>query len=292
MRYTLENEYLRITADSCGAELKSIVSLDEGLERLWQGDEKSWIGQAPLLFPLIGRLKQERYDWAGAQYTMPIHGFANHSEFSCSAEGKNTLAFTLTDSQETYAHYPFRFRLTVRYTLQGNTILKAHTVENLSDGEMLYELGGHEGYNLALYAGERMGQYYAQFRNDGLMTYTTDQDIMFNKDLSPVAMEGKRIYLQREVFSNDALVLANAEGGTVTIGCDANSRRITVCAPDFPYLGLWTMYRPFDTNYICVEPWSSLPDCNYLGYALEDKPGIRSLGAHESETLSYSITVE
>lgn len=292
MLYTIENKYLRITANTCGAELKSIVSLDEELERLWQGDEKSWTGQAPLLFPLIGRLKEERYDWAGKSYSMPIHGFANRSEFTYVPAGENTLSFTLTDTPETYARYPFHFRLTVRYVLQGRTIRKEHTVENLTDGEMLYELGGHEGYNIALYAGERMAQYYAEFKNDGLMTYTTDEAIMFNEGLSPVAMDGRRIYLDREVFANDALVLANAEDGTVTIGCGGNGRRITVCAPDFPYLGLWTMYRPFDTNYICVEPWSSLPDCNYLGYDLKDKPGVRTLAAHETETLAYTITVE
>ena len=292
MIYVLKNDSLTVKADSIGAELKSIKRNNDkhNIEYLWQLNPDVWERQAPLLFPLIGRLKDEEYTYGGSTYKIDIHGFARKKEFTFKRLSDCEIAFTLEEDEKTLAEYPFKFRLTVVYKLEDNKILKSHSVENTGSVEMPYEVGGHEGYNLTLYPGERMEEYYIEFPGmKEVYTYTADENVMINREKKTVALEDGRIYLSPEVFKDDALILDEFKSRRVSLRNSSNSRGIDVEFEDFKYLGLWTKYMRSD--YVCIEPWSSLPDCNYLGKELFRKQDIRILEPGRSETLSYAITV-
>lgn len=289
---TIENEFLRVSAKTMGAELTSVFDKKRNRELLWQGDPAVWPDHGPLLFPLVARLKNETYTLDGREYRIDIHGFGRNKEFAPRQESETAMAFSLTDDPETRGVYPFAFSLTVRYTLDGRRLVKEHRVENRSGERMYYEIGGHEGYNLALNPGETMAQYALSFGGrDVVYTHTTDEDILFNKGTVPVPLRDGKLYLDMKTFERDALVLDDRAGKTVTLLDAAGAPVLTVDFSDFAYLGIWTKYLPTDTNYVCLEPWSSLPDGNYLGTELSEKEKVRRLEAGQSETLFYAVTV-
>lgn len=292
MTYVIKNNYLNVELSGKGAEITSIKKAGENLEYLWQGNPQIWNGQAPLLFPLVGRLKDEEYTYGGKTYNIEIHGFARFMEFEANQETSEKIEFTLHNSELTLKKYPFKFELKIIYELNGNTIIKKHVVKNMSDDDMYYEIGGHEGYNLAFFDEERMEDYFVEFFDmDQIHTYTTDEKIMVNREKKYVPYdEMSRIYLSPEIFKNDALVLDGFKTHKVAIRNIKNNRSVTVVFDDFNFLGIWTKYMR--SNYVCIEPWSSLPDCNYLGKELTEKVGIRKLGGNEAETLQYKIIID
>lgn len=292
MIYELKNEHLSIKADSLGAELKSIRKKDdsEAIEYLWQLNPEIWERQAPLLFPVIGRLKDEEYTYDGRTYKIDIHGFARFSQFAVNKISDSEISFCIESNEDSLKVYPFNFKLTVSYKLSGNDIIKSHLVKNTGRGIMAYEIGGHEGYNLSLFKGEQMDDYYIEFPGmEFIETYTSDESIMMNRDKKSIKLKDGRIYLSPEVFKDDALIIDDFKVNMVRLRNTRNERGIDVTFDDFKYLGLWTKYMKSD--YICIEPWSSLPDCNYLGKGLLDKQDIRILDEGTEEESVYTITV-
>jgi len=292
MIYELMNNSIKVKADSVGAELKSIKRKNdsENIEYLWQLNPEIWERQAPLLFPIIGRLKDNEYTYGGNIYKIDIHGFARFRDFKTIIISESEISFILEADEDTLAEYPFEFKLTVNYALSGNDIIKSHVIENVGKGRMPYEIGGHEGYNLALFDGEEMEDYYLGLKGmEYVKTYTADENIMLNKDKKKVGLTSGRIILSPEVFKNDALIIDEFNERKIMLRNINNNRGIDVEFNDFKYLGLWTKYMR--SNYICIEPWSSLPDCNFLGKELLEKQDIRILNAGGTEKLIYTITV-
>jgi len=286
-KYRIENEYLSVEISELGAELTSIFNKKTGREMMWQPNDEVWSSQAPVLFPLIGRLKSQKYVLGGKEYEIASHGFALNSMFSVADEAADSISFFITDTDETLASYPFHFKFTVKYSLDGATLEKKHTVVNLSENIMYYEVGGHEGYAL-----ENIEDYYLKFENpDYLTLHTTDESIMLNRETSKISLENGKLPLSMELFANDALILEGVEGSKVEL-CNQNGRVLMVSFPGIEYLGIWTRYREYDTKYVCIEPWSALPDGNYLDYELVNKVGVSALKPGERNTHTYYISVE
>ncbi|MBN2557744.1 MAG: aldose 1-epimerase family protein [Clostridia bacterium] len=292
MIITIENEFLVVKIDSIGAELRSIRKKGDpdGIEYLWQKNPDVWERQAPLLFPVIGRLKDEEYTFEGKSYRMQIHGFARFAEFGSAKSGGGSVVFRTGETVETLKEYPFAFGLSVAYRLEGSKIIKEHNIKNKGEKPMPYEIGGHEGFNLALFEGEEMEDYYIGFPGEErIRTHTTDKDIMLEKETKEVSLDEGRLYLSPEVFKDDALILEGLRKNKVYLGNTMNGRGVVVEFDDFKYLGIWTKYMR--ANYICIEPWTSLPDGNYLGKELLDKRDIRILPPYGSERLVYTIEI-
>jgi galactose mutarotase-like enzyme len=167
---------------------------------------------------------------------------------------------------------------------------KEHILFNTSDSEMLYEIGGHEGYNVALFPGETMADYYLEFEGiNSIQSHIVDAEIMITMEKKTIALNSGKLKLDMPLFAGDALILE--EGGTrqVTLANTKNREKVQVYFPDFKYLGIWTKPGERETNFVCIEPWSSLPDCTYLDDKLENKHGVRHLAGGSSETLGYTM---
>lgn len=290
MEYKISNSYLKVTISDMGAELKSIKKVNEDVEYLWQKNTEIWERQAPLLFPIIGRLKNERYEYNNIKYQILIHGFANTTLFDVFSHTKDSITFLLTDSKETKKVYPFEFELFITFKLNENCIVKEHKIVNKTNGEMYFEIGGHEGFNLALFEDEKMEDYYIEFvKQPSIKTYTSDEDIMMNKEKKEIKLDNNKLYLSPEVFKNDALIIDEFIENEVVIKNNKNNRQVKVSFEDFKYLGIWTKYMR--SNYVCIEPWSSLPDANYLDDQLINKQDIVKLEENEVKVLIYTITI-
>ena len=285
----LENDALAVRISSKGAELQSVVC--EGIERMWSGDPAVWGRRAPLLFPLIGRLRDGWYANGGERVDAPIHGFCRDRAFAAEQVSGTHARFETTSDEGTRAVFPFDFLLRVDFSLEGATIVKTHTVENAGEVPMPFELGGHEAYETRLLPGERMADYYVRFEGaDALGMFDMDEEGILALPKIEVPLEDGRLTKTPEQLGIDTVVLENVPGGRVVLASAANPHEVEVEFPDFPYLGIWTKAGQADARYLCLEPWSALPDALFSPRELAEKPGVRVLAPGERATLAYRMT--
>ena len=287
--FVLENGALSVIISPVGAELQGVVC--GGVERMWSGDPAVWGRRAPLLFPLIGRLRDGWYANGGRRVDAPMHGFCRDRLFSAEQVSDVRVRFETASDERIRAVYPFDFRLTVDFTLEGSSIVKSHTVENLGDVPLPFELGGHEAYETRLLPGERMADYYVRFEGaDALGMFDMDEEGILALPKIEVPLEDGRLTKTPEQLGIDTVVLENVPGGRVVLASAANPHEVEVEFPDFPYLGIWTKAGQDDARYLCLEPWSALPDAHFSPRELAEKPGVRVLAPGERATLAYRMT--
>lgn len=292
MIVTIANECLTVDIEDFGAQLASVRS-HSGTEYLWQGDADIWARRAPILFPILGRLKDNTYLLQGQPYTIPTHGFARDMVFEVVEQSPTRASFRLTDTPETRKVYPFAFSLTVTYALEGSRLTKSHRIENHSSVEMLYELGAHDGFQAPLSQGEKMGDYAIRLPGlDAIAPYGMDEACMVTPKGDSIPLTEGRMPLTPATYGLDTVILDQPPQARAVLADGQDRPRVTVDFGDFAYLGIWTQNKPFDTNYVCIEPWTTLPDATFVGRELGDKTGIRRLAPGASEVLAYTTTFE
>lgn len=292
MIVTIANECLTVGIEDFGAQLASVRS-HSGTEYLWQGDADIWARRAPILFPILGRLKDNTYLLQGQPYTIPTHGFARDMVFEVVEQSPTRASFRLTDTPETRKVYPFAFSLTVTYALEGSRLTKSHRIENHSSVEMLYELGAHDGFQAPLSQGEKMGDYAIRLPGlDAIAPYGMDEACMVTPKGDSIPLTEGRMPLTPATYGLDTVILDQPPQARAVLADGQDRPRVTVDFGDFAYLGIWTQNKPFDTNYVCIEPWTTLPDATFVGRELGDKAGIRRLAPGASEVLAYTTTFE
>lgn len=291
MTLTLKNELLTVEIDTLGAQLCSVKN-NAGAEYIWKADPAVWNRHAPLLFPVIGRLQGGWYTVHGQTYHIGSHGFARDSLFTVAEANDTKAVFTLTDSEETKKVYPFSFLLTVTYELCGNELKKTCTVENRDEKVMYYELGGHDGFTAPLDPRQTMDDCAILLPgyDDGFTPYGMDETCTTTPKVDKLTFPGGRTPLKPMSLGLDTFIMdAPASRKAVLVDKD-NNPMVTLHFPDFPYLGIWTMHKHFDTNYVCIEPWSTLPDATFVGRDLSEKAGVRALQPGQREELTYTTT--
>ena len=237
----LENEMFRVEINELGAELSSFRSKATGTEYVWQADPAVWKRHAPILFPIVGRLKDKTYTVGGKAYEITQHGFGRDLEWQVGREGDTCVAFRLEPSEFTKKMYPWDFVCTVRYTLDGASLKKEHITENRSDTAMYYEVGGHDGYTLCWEDGEQVTDYYVAFEGtDKLCRIVTDEAVMLTEERTGVPLENGHLPLSRALFANDAVMTEGLPVRRATIGCTKNSRSVTMDFTDFDYFAVWS----------------------------------------------------
>lgn len=288
----LENEAFRVEINPFGAELSSFRSKKTGTEYVWGGDPAAWKRHAPVLFPIVGRLKDKTYTVGGKPFEITQHGFGRDLEWAAKQVSETSAEFTLTQNDYTKKMYPWDFTCTLRYTLNGGTLVKEHITRNDSDSEMYYEIGGHDAYTLCWQEGERITDYFVEFEGtDALTRIVTDENVMLTEKRVSVPLDGGKLHISRELFADDAVMTEGLGVRRAAIGSVKNGRRVTMDFGDFPYFAVWSPYKEFEVPFTCLEPWSTLPDGVQLDHAIEGKQGVRRLAPGESETLTFATTV-
>ncbi len=257
MLYTLKNEFLTVQLSDKGAEIVSVKNTSD-CEYIWQGDPKYWAGQAPLLFPICGRLFGGKYTYGEKEYEMTIHGFARHSVFSAEQTNDTSIRFRLTENGDSLSVYPFDFELSVEYCLCGNKLASSITVKNTGDKVLPFTVGLHPGFNVPLEGGS-FEDWYIEFTEPcspdriGL----SDTCFMTGKNEAFYIEGGKVLPLRHSLFDNDAIFLAR-NSTEISLKSAKSDRFVTFSAEEFPYVGFWHAPRT-DAPYLCIEPWCGLP---------------------------------
>lgn len=279
MEYCLNNEKLCVRVAAEGAQLQSVRGAD-GTEYLWQGDGRFWRGRATNLFPYVGRLTDDKYTWRGAEYSMTRHGFARASVFEAEEVSDTRLVLTLGPSEATRAAYPFEFRFSLIYELDGDALDITYRVENRGEGLMAFGLGGHPGFNVPLAPGLAFEDYRLEFAEPCVPERVLLSPKYFiSGETEPYRLENNAIELRHNLFDHDAVILKGA-AKTVTLKTDKDSHAVEVSYPDMDYVAFWHTPET-EAPFVCVEPWMSLPARQDVVEDLESQPGIRRLAPGE-----------
>ncbi len=291
MRHILENDRLRVAVDDHGAQIVSIIEKSNGAEYLWQGDPQFWAGQAPLLFPICGRLIEGRFTYRGKSYDMNLHGFIRNVDLTVEKEDATSITLSYRDNELTRAQYPFAFLYTVTYELVRNTVRHTFHVTNTGDDVLPFGIGGHPGFNVPLAEGTEFTDYYIEFSEKTPVRKLILTDTCFMTDRTePFPLEGGKVYhLHHDMFDHDAIFLTDM-ASSVTLKSDKTSRAVTVSYTNMPYLGLWHAPKK-EAPYLCIEPWNGLPADDGVVDDMATKKYMNHLKPGEDATFGIDITI-
>ncbi|MGM0168597.1 hypothetical protein IGI39_004352 [Enterococcus sp. AZ135] len=286
----LENDEITVEILTKGAEIKSIRSKKEGTEYIWQADSKFWNRHAPILFPIVGKLKDDQYELEGKTYTMSQHGFARDREFKVTNHSSDFIAMTLAADEESLKIYPFEFELTIEYKLIGNCLIVRYLVKNSeTENTMYFAIGSHPGFNVPLDQNTRFDDYYLEFSPKQQRTFIpVTEDVLLQTDRTVELMDNS-YPLNREMF-NEGVLIWETEGNTrVELKSDKTKKAVIFDYTDMPYLGVWSPY-PQNAPFICIEPWCGVADTFDTNGKYDEKLGINTLLPNEQFTSSYQMT--
>ena len=290
MNLTIGNKYITLKIDTLGAQMRSLQSAD-GTEYLWQGDPAYWDGQAPNLFPFIGRLYEGKCSYEGKEFPMGIHGFAAAQEFEPVITEPDRVILELRDNEQTRKQYPVFFSYQIGYTLKENQVIITNRARNLDQKCMAFAIGGHPGFRVPIEPGEKFEDYSLQFAHDCVPTRIgfSDQVLVNGQQWVYRLKDNRTIPLSHDIFDDDAIILRDVDR-KVKLSSSASTRSVTVEYPDFPCLGFWHMPH-MDAPYVCIEPWTSLPARQDVVEELTQKSDLIHLNPGETFQTNWTVSV-
>lgn len=255
MRYILENEVLKAEIDSFGAEIKSVKRKSDDREYMWQGDPKYWGRTSPVLFPFVGVPKNKEYSYEGKTYAMGQHGFARDMEFALESQGENVIWFVLSSTEETYAKYPFAFRLHIGYELKENQVEVLWKVENTDGRPMYFAIGAHPAFLCPIHGekdklgyGLKFGGLTEELHHHG----NTPEGLAVMEDETLALKEGK-VSFTPGFFDKCTYMVEGKQTGEVSLLDREGTPYVTVQF-DTPLFAVWSPEGK-DAPFVCIEPW-------------------------------------
>ncbi|SCY00586.1 aldose 1-epimerase family protein [Microvirga guangxiensis] len=287
MRITLSNSHLKAQIVGLGAELVALQD-EAGHDLLWDGEPTFWTGRSPLLFPIVGRLRDDRTLIEGRPYSMKQHGFARASTFDIVDAGTESCRLRLSASDETREQYPFDFRLDVTYRVDGARLVFTASVFNLENRAIPVSFGFHPALRWPLPYGGKREAHEIRFEKAEAASLHTLAEGLVGEASRPSPLQGDRLPLHDGLFQDGALVWSELKSRTVRYGVPGR-RSLSVSFPDMPHLGIWT--KP-GAGYVCIEPWQGYADPVGFAGEFKDKPGIVMIPAGENRDFSTEIIVD
>lgn len=286
----LENEKIKIEVDTQGAQLQQLILKERDKNYLWHGDSKYWGRSAPVLFPIVGRLKNDQYQYNDQEYRMTQHGFARDNKFELIDQNQNFLIYALEENDDTLEKYPFKFRLEIRYSIKENSLAITYTVINQDQKDMFFSIGAHPAFYWPLTETEKKEDYYLEFdQKENADKYLLESGLLNHKKEKALA-DSKTLELQPEIFKDDALVFKDLKSERVTLKSRKSEREVQLDFENFPYLGIWS--QSAEAPFICLEPWQGIADSVDSSGKLEEKEGIKQLAAGEQFKCTHIITIK
>jgi galactose mutarotase-like enzyme len=272
---TIENEYLNIQIKEKGAELCSIVHKQFALEYMWSGDAAYWGKTSPVLFPIVGTLKNNTYFFNGKAYELPRHGFVRESMFTVEKQTHDSACFLLEHNANTLKVYPFAFAFRIHYTLQKNTLTVTYDVKNIDVQTLYFSVGAHPAFKIPLVNSTSYNDYQLVFnKNEHAPKWPISSEGLIEEAPIPFFENNNTIPLYKALFYKDALVFKNIQSSTISIQSVKTNHGFDFSIQGFPYLGIWAAK---EANFICIEPWCGIADSVNHNQELTQKEGIIAL---------------
>ena len=289
MEYIIENEYLKVTVTTWGAQVKSVVRKCDGVEHMWQADKSVWGYHAPILFPHTGKVVDGIIEAKGGAYESGQHGFARVMEHELTAISEDTIVMELHSCPETLARFPYECALISTFTLEGDTLHHTLTVENWDEEAMPFGIGYHPAFNVPF--------------DDKHVA--TDYEFRFSEMESPICLnclptglvQDNHYYLgnnitsipiDEKLFANDSHCMVNLRSQTLGVYEVGTGRGVVCNIAEFPYTLIWS--KPGMPKFVCIEPWQSLPSPQNGSRNWNEKPAAAILNPGESWSTTLSTS--
>lgn len=291
MIYKLENEKIKVTASTYGGELNSITEKLDNTEYLWNGDPAGWEYHAPVLFPVVGAVVDNKYRIDGTVYHIPKHGFARTLEFELVDQGPCYIVFRLNHSKHTLEVYPYRFTLQIKYTLDKGSVRVEYKVINKDNKDIYFSIGAHPAFVCPRKDNETIDDYYFEFdstENARVMMLNAQGCLLRQK--RAFLENACKINLTKETFAKDALIFEHLRSNRITLKSLKSEKIVTVEFGEFSFLGLWAPVN--GAKFICIEPWNGHADYEDFTGEFRDKEDHYRLERGEELILGYTISIE
>jgi len=296
MLYKINNNLLQLEVNALGAEMQSLYSVKAGIELLWQADSQYWPRHAPILFPIVGKLKNNSLKLHQRSYPMSQHGFARDKTFDLVSHSNTTtnkhIRLKLRNSKDTLEQYPFEFELQIEYRLQGPSVICDFSVSNPSNISLPFSLGGHPAFNWPLIPGIPKAQHRIRFAEQECGTISQLENGLICRDDLPSPVENKLLALHHALFEHDALIFKGINSHRLhyeALQYKSVSASIDMQFTDFRDLGIWT--KP-GADFICLEPWLGYSSPVNFSGDFDKKPGLIHLPPRSSQNFSFTIQVK
>jgi len=286
-QYRIASDHLRAWVKPHGAELCRLQTGD-GLDLLWGGDPAVWGRQAPVLFPVVGALKDGRLLHQGQAYPMPRHGFARDLDFRLVRLSGHACRFRLGDGAATRAMYPFPFQLELDFSIDGPELRVQYALHNPGDSDLPASFGAHPAFRWPLLPGIPRKAHWLEFeKTEGDLLPALDPDGLLAGPSRPSPLEGRLLPLGEHLFDQDALIFRPVQSRAVRYSAPG-APVLEVAWDGFQQLGIWS--RPA-AGFLCIEPWRGYASPDSFDGEFADKPGIFAVGPGGTVYAQYTIKI-
>lgn len=283
---TLSTSRLSVAVSLVGAELQHIERTDTQLQYLWQGDDAFWNRKAPILFPIVGRLKNDRYRYANQEFSLPQHGFARDAQFEVLEQTSDRVCLVTRANEHTRKVYPFDFELYVTYALHDNRLVVTYGVKNPSNESLYFSIGAHPGFRVPLFDNEVYTDYYLEFDQPATAERWLLVDGLIDDRAVSFISQQQRVPLSHQLFEPGAVVLKQFGPQKITLGSRNHAHGLHFEFKNYPYLGIWAKTG---APFVCIEPWHGIADGVNATGELEHKEGIICLPTSQTFECEYSV---
>ena len=288
-KYQIQNEHLQIRANQKGAELANILSPKKDMEYVWTADPKFWGRHSCILFPTVGKVKDDTYKIDGKTYPLKQHGFARNMNFTLIEHQSTRMLFELKSTPNSLEIYPYQFRLLVGYELIENQVKIIYTVENTDNQAIYFSIGGHPGFNVPLLSDEKRSDYTLVFNQKETAVRHLLDDGFFNGKTKTVLDNDNRIPITDNLFDEDALVFRNLKSDEVSLENGKGEKVLTFNFNGFPDLGIWS--KNAEAPFVCIEPWFGLADTVDANWDFREKDGVVKLEEGNVFECVHTVTI-
>lgn len=286
----LKNDSLEVELNPKGAEIIKIVGQQDGLNYMWRRDPILWANSAPILFPIVGALRNNECIIEGKTYTMTQHGFSRHNVYETHQSSDTCVEFVLKPNDEILKQYPYLFELKVTYTLKENRLECKSEVINKDNKVIFFQIGGHPAFACPLLEDESSNDYYIEFEENEYL----EQKIIdvarkgMSRETKLLFENEKRFFVRQELFNNDAIVVKNFKSKSVSLKSLNHNKSIRFIMDNFNHLGIWASKHV--GGLIAIEPWVGHSDYVDFSGDFKEKEGVVAL--EEGNTFTCTFTVE
>lgn len=291
MLHTIENGFLICTIESNGAEIRSLKNKATGEEYIWQIDNSIWGSSSPVLFPSIGKIKDDKVIYDGKEYSMPKHGIIrNNDQLRFKQHDTKKCSFTLLSSEETLIQYPYKFSFTVEFSLIENRLLMNYIIENKDAVPMQFSCGGHTAYSCPLDEKTKLSDYVVEFPSQvHLKANTLGPSGLLSNHKREIESDGRLLELSETIFNQDALIFSDIAFDSIRLRRKNKEKGVIVRFTGYPHLALWS--KP-SANYVCIEPWLGLPDREDESLDLKEKTSYKTIESGMKIALAIETEIE
>ncbi len=286
---SINNNKLCISVNRIGAELCSIQN-KTGKEFMWNADPVIWKGHAPVLFPIVGALKDKTYFFENEKYNLPQHGFVrNNEKVKLVEQSDNKLTLCLESDKESLKNYPFNFEFFTTYELKQNAIIIAHKIKNRDKNPMYFSLGTHPAFKCPLNKDEQYNDYYIELEKvEKAYTHKITETGLIGEPSDLILDNNNRIHLDHSLFAKGALVFKDLKSRKASLCSKKFGKILELSYDNFPYLGIWAKTNG---DYVCIEPWQGIADSEKSNQDITQKEGIIKLEGFSEYKAKYSIEI-